>query len=596
MNSFRELHRLRASSYITALAAVVTLVVGGCDLNVSNPNAPDKTRALADPAGLAKLISGAFRNWVGTRGGYFGPLTMTAMADNYTASWNNAAIRYYNSVGVDCPSRCGWNNSATAPEAAGGPTVAGQWYGYYTVLVAANSVLTGINKGVCFDTDCTKDSTLTVRNKAISKMLQGMALGGIALVYDQGFIADETTDLTNVSAIPFSTRAAVRDAALAKFDEAYALAGVGSWTTEAEWAGVGAGQAYTNIQIQQLIRTMEAELIAMFARCATTCTTPQPGDKNSDADWAKVATYASQGISSGTPFNWQYYIDVTGRECGDLDCVKTWGNSIGTMRVDTRVAALITTNHVTPWPSPNGNPCPTTGPDKRVGDGTYGPANDFSGFSTTAADSAAGTDYACSGVAIFPAARGSYHQSNLQHTRYHQLAYEGEDLPGDDGTGQDPMYTTQMNDLLWAEGLLRSGGGNAQAALLINNSRVGRGGLPALTGAEADTVLLDALHYEQEIEFMGQGATPFFNRRRIDGLVFSSKSGLNDQTGTPRQMPVPAKEMDVLQRAVYSFGGPSLPDMVPTQGSGGHQPVRETVSARWEEIKAMQRAVAAMHF
>jgi hypothetical protein len=238
-----------------------------------------------------------------------------------------------------------------------------------------------------------------------------------------------------------------------------------------------------------------------------------------------------------------------------------------------------------------GNPCPTFSADLRVGDGSYGPADDFNGYATQAATANAGTDFACSGVAIFPPARGSYHQSNLQHIRYQNLAYRGEDLPTADGTGQDPMYTSQMNDLLWAEGLIRSGGSAAQAATLINNSRVGRGGLPALTGAETQGELLAALQYEQEIEFMGQGPTPFFNRRRIDGFTFSSRTGLNDQTGTPRHMPVPAKEMDVLLRSSYTFGGPSAPEMASAEGrsGGGH---RRTVVDIWQDYLNMQRAMS----
>lgn len=579
MSSHREFHKLRAS----ALAALAVLVVGGCDLSIENPNAPDKNRAFADPAGLAKLMSGAFRTWVGTRGDYFGALPMTAMADNYTASWNNAAIRFYASVGVDCPSRCGWTNSATAPEAAGGPSVESQWYGYYTVLVSANAVLSGIANGVCFDDDCAVDNSLTSRNKAVAQMLQGMALAGIAMVYDQGFVVDETTDLTNISTIPFSTRAEVRDAALQKFEAAWTEAGTATWQTENEWMGVGAGQAYSNTQIRQVIRTMQAELLAMWPRNAA---------ENGAADWASVTNFASQGVSSGAPFDWEYFVDITGRECGDLDCVKTWGNSIGTMRVDTRVAAMITTNHVSPWPDPAGNPCPTVSADKRVGDGSYGPTDDFNGYSTVAATANAGTDFACSGVAIFPPARGQYHQSNLQHVRYQHLAYRGEDLPTADGTGPDPFYTAQMNDLLWAEGLLRSGGSAAQAATLINNSRVGRGGLAALTGAETVPELLTALQYEQEIEFMGQGPTPFFNRRRIDGLTISSRSGLNDQTGTPRHMPVPAKELDVLLRANYTFGGPGAPDMVGRTGEGvdPSRTARKTVGQIWEEYLSARRA------
>ena len=203
----------------------------------------------------------------------------------------------------------------------------------------------------------------------------------------------------------------------------------------------------------------------------------------------------------------------------------------------------------------SGNWCPMMSPDLRVGDGTVGPDDDDS-WATRAATANAGTDFACSGVAIFPPARGQYHQSNLQHVRYNNLAYNGENLPGFDGSGQDPFYTRQMNDLLWAEGLIRSGGNLGTAATLINNSRVTRGGLSPLSGGESVDSLLAALQYEQEIEFMGQGPTPFFNRRRIDGLI----------SGTPRHMPVPAKELEVLVREIYTFGGPGAPDMAPSRG------------------------------
>lgn len=565
MNFLRAVPKPRWSMLTAAIAA---LVIVGCDLNVSNPNDPDRPRTLSQAAGLSQLVAGGIRTWAETRGNYY-VMPLDAQADNYTASWNNAAMRFYSSVGSDCPVRCGWTNSSTAPEAAGGPTVEVLWYGYYNVLTSANNVLSGIeNLHVCFDADCATDSTLTQRAKTVSRMLQGMALAGISMVYDQGFIVDETTDLSNPSALPFSTRQEVRDAALAKFEQAYTEAGVAAWDTpdqgEGPWFGITGGRQYSNVQIQQLIRTMEAELIAMFPRNAT---------ENTAADWASVASYASQGISSGTPYDFEYYIDLTTRECG-TDCIKTWGNSVSTERVDTRVAAMVTTNHVDPWPAPNGNPCPTISADKRVGDGTFGPSGNanYDQVAIDPADAGAGTDYACAGVAIFPPARGSYHQSNLQHVRYHTLAYRGEDLPADDGTGQDPFYTTQMNDLLWAEGLIRSGGDLNLAATKINNSRVTRGGLTAVAGSDGAPALLTALQYEQEIEFMGQGVDPLFNRRRIDGLIPS----------TPRQMPVPAKELDILTRAVYTFGGPSAPDMSASV-NGGQK--KETVGDRFRALQ-----------
>ncbi len=682
MRSFRDIPMLRASTLAVLVTAAV--LTGGCDMNTTNPNAPDTKRAFSTPEGLTQLLSGAIQTWVGTRDNYQ-VMPLTAMADNYTASWNNAAIRFYSSVGSDCASRCGWTNSATAPEAAGGPTVEAQWYGYYSVLNAATLVVSRrVKDSLCFDDDCSADSTKTARVMTIAKMLQGFALGAIGNMYDQGFVLDENTDLTDPTAIAFSTRVQMRDAAIAKLNEAYAYAGALPWKTEADWMGIGGGKVYTNVQIQQVIRTAQAELLATFPRSAA---------ENAAVDWAQVATYASQGVSSGTPFHWDYYVDITNRECG-LECVKNWGNSIGTMRVDTRVAKMLDPlTQEDPWtgapgtvknpntrvtaaivgspvaqavtplsmngiivgrtieigcpnilPCKNGeyvtvtavtpttftgvvakdHPAPTTlsaavtadtvpvtatpalmaGIDTgsylmidstesvtvrtitattftalfkkdHASDGSYGPTNNFNGYSTRAETPNAGTDYACSAVAIFPAARGQYHQSNMQHVRYHALASRGEDLPTDDGTGQDPMFTEQMNDLLWAEGLIRSGGDKVLAAGKINNSRNGRGGLPALTGAEADTVLYDALHYEQEIEFMGQGATAFFNRRRVDGLILN----------TPRHMPVPAKELDILQRAVYTFGGGTSPDMAPPVGGAAR---RETVEDRYRALQALR--------
>jgi hypothetical protein len=570
-----EMNMLRLSSLTPALVAV--LVIGACDLSVENPNDPDAGRAFSDPAGLEQLMSGAFRNWVAARGDYY-MMPLTAQADNYTASWNNAAIRFYSSVGSDCASRCGWTNSSTAPEAAGGPTVESAWYGYHTVLSSATDVARAMARGVCFDANCAVDNTLTSRNTAIAKMLQGMALAGIALLYDQGFTVDETTDLSNPRTIPFSTRQQVRDFAIQKFEDAWTEAGLKTWETEDNWMGVAQGRLYTNQQIGQLIRTMQAELLALWPRNAA---------ENAAVNWAQVATYASEGLSSGTPFDWEFYIDVNASANSDntLDWVKAWGNSIGTMRVDTRVASMLATNHQDPWPDPSGNPCPTVSADRRVGDGSWGPSDNFNGYATTAATANAGTDFACSGVVIFPPARGQYHQSNLQHIRYNRLAYNGENLPGSDGAGQDPFYTRQMNDLLWAEGLIRSGGNLVQAAQLINNSRVGRGGLAPLTGLEGAAALLAELQYEQEIEFMGQGPTPLFNRRRLDGLI----------AGTPRHMPVPAKELDVLLREIYSFGGPGKPDMsvVDNGGGGGGKLISSGVrSVReiWEEYRARARA------
>jgi len=93
--------------------------------------------------------------------------------------------------------------------------------------------------------------------------------------------------------------------------------------------------------------------------------------------------------------------------------------------------------------------------------------------------------------------------------------------------------------------LIRTGGNLVTASTLINNTRVTRGGLAAATPADLTAGLLTKLQYEQDIELMGLGDAVFFNRRRIDGL----------EPKTPHQMPVPAKELQVLRKALYTYGG-----------------------------------------
>jgi hypothetical protein len=307
---------------------------------------------------------------------------------------------------------------------------------------------------------------------------------------------------------------------------------------------------------------------------------PRNSAENAQVNWNQVATYGSQGVTSTFAFFQDGYAGDWYSGVGD------WGNDIGTMRVDTRVARLITDGpqgeakrHKDPWPNPGGNPQPDAF-DQRVGNGTWGPEDDFNGVGTIAEDAGAGTDFTYAALAIFVPARGQHHQSNLGYIRYSYLAYPGYGLPGEDGTGLVPVYNKAANDLLWAEGLIRGGGSLTQAAALINNPRVTRGGLPPVSDATGQAGLLTALQYEQDIELIGMGAWNFYNRRRVDGL----------KPMTPRHMPIPAKELAVLQKELYSFGGPDNPaGLAPGKDDTG--PVKN-VRQIWKEMQALSKLQA----
>lgn len=553
---------MRTMTRIVRWAGVIGVAASlGCkSLDVENPNAPDAKRAFADPSAVAGLVTGAFKGWWDTRSEFNSSLLLNHMADGYTSSWNNFNIRYYTSEGNECPVRCGWDNN---PSSAFRFQIETFWYGYYAALSNANDVLTAIRKNNVVITDAATTKML----EAAAVLLQGMVFAQIALDYDQGFIVTEATDLSTpaaVAAVQFSTRAQMRDAAVTKLGEAATLFGAVSGNMPKDWFGKVNQPTYTAADMARWARTMQAEALAYYPRTAA---------ENGQVNWGQVATFASQGVSGGSQ-DIGFYHDAT----DFYDGVKQWGNDITTVRVDNRVARLITDGpqgeakrSKDPWPDPNGNPQPNAF-DKRVGNGTWGPDDDFLGVGTIAWDGGEGTDFAYAAKAIFRPARGQYHQSNLGHIRFSALAYPGYGLPTDDGKGFAGQYPRTMNDLLWAEALLRSGGSAAQAATLINKTRVTRGGLSALTGSEGQAALLSALQYEQDIELIGYGANNFYNRRRIDGL----------KTGTPRHMPVPAKELQVLQKELYTFGGPGKPDAAP--GVDGSGRAIRNVRDIWQEI------------
>ena len=509
---------------LTRAASLIALVaMSACkSLDVVNPNEPDARRALTDPAALEALAGGTMRSWSNTYQGMEAAGVLTTQAQSYSSSWNNYNMNFYSSIDGDgTRGTRGWQNN---PAAAGRTSVEWQWTGYYSTLSSATDVV----KSIRIDNVSIGSASDTKRAEAIALLMQGASLSGIALNYDKGYIVDETVDLATLA---YSNRKLLRDAAVAKLIDAATVAKATTFTTPAGWTN---GRSYSNDQVARIAYTMAAATLAYYPRSAA---------ENAQVNWGQVVTYASQGMSSGTPFDFVFTGDGCASWCPEL---QFWFAPLDGGRVHTRVANLMDpVTQRTPWPGNPGNAKPNS-PDKRMGDGSFGDEELQDYIGTYPRTPNGGSDFAWSGVAPFRPDRGSYHQSNIGHVRY--------DLSGNHdptgiygGFGPVPVMSAAQNDLLWAEGLLRSSGSPATAANLINTTRVGRGGLPAATAGEGVASLISKLQYEQEIELMGIGAIPFYNRRRIDGLL----------PGTPAEMPVPALELGILSEPIYSWGGAS---------------------------------------
>ena len=596
------------------IVGVVALVfVAGCDsLNISNPNEPDRARALTNPTAVQAVALGGFRTWYLTSQGGFGEdqypeLTLGVMARSHVAAWNNYNIRFYTgctnaawdvytltTFGTCGPQtegpyypRVEWQNN---PASAQRTQIEALWYGYYGALSSANAVLTAIrtNKLVI-----SSDPSINTMVETMAVLTQGLALSGLALNYDKAFVVDYNTPPTGLA---FSTRRQVRDAALAKLDEAIALTST-AFTVPPGFFGAPA-VAYDNVKIAQIANTMAARTLAYYPRTAAENADLSAGGQ---VDWARVVGYASKGISSGIPFDLVFHQDGCVNWC---DYLKVWSNDATTMRVHTRVAhRLDPASQPDPWDvTKDTNP---NSPDKRLGDGT---SRKGAGAASVAYDTTilnahsdtncakplvgctGGLDYVWSYKAkqIQNTSRGAWHQSAITQVRYDSLT-TCTDNPQGQATGvlDAPMVLAAENDLIWAEGLLRQPAPNASAAAtLINHTRVGpdrlgrpRGGLPASIGTLAD------VQYEQDVELLGSNTAPFYNQRRIDKL----------EPLTPHEMPVPAKELGVLGLPLYTWGGAANPANSPAPAPpapGVAAAVVVTDGAQyWASLEARARTV-----
>jgi hypothetical protein len=569
---------------LAAIAFAAALVSCG-DLDVENPNAPDRNRALSDPAAIEAVAGGAMRTWLNAYTSLRGAGVLATQARSYSSSWNNGNLNFYSSV--DNPSEPPeqwtrmtrtWQND---PAAGARTSIESFWGGgldeqtqvrggFYNSLSAANDALGAIRgeNPVVFPNE-----TAQKRAEAFALFMQGASLAMLSLQYDKAYIVDENTDLSTpaaVAALQYSPRDEVRDSAVSKLEQAAALADANVFTTPDAWTGSG-GFTYSNVEIAQISRTMAAMALAWYPRDST---------EIDAVDWAKVATLASKGMSSGSPVDLMYQQDGYVFWISEL---MNWFDGIDGGRMHTRMSHFMDpATQVDPWPL-TGNPRPNS-PDKRLGDGSFGNADTEESFGTPAATANAGSDYAWSEVgAIMRPDRGSYHQSNIAQIRYD----ESRVMDGDGqyaGNGPAPAINATVNDLLWAEALIRQGGAAnlAQAAMLIDKTRVGRGGLSSSAGTTVGSdndgpcmannklastggacTLMSMLLYEYEIELPGLGPAIFWVHRKLPDIIGGGWAGDNSPRrhiagllpGTPREMPVPAKELGVKGEPIYTWGG-----------------------------------------
>jgi hypothetical protein len=505
---------------LTRAVLLVAVGLGACvDLDVTNPNEPDRARVLSSPQDVQSLISTSYALYFDNAQETNPNLPTSAMADNLTGGFFD--------FGVHDMTEEPRSTFDSSPLNTRGFVGRAPWSRLYPVISNVNDGLTAIANGLTINTG-PGGGDESARARAFGKFVQGISHGYLALYYDQALIVTEETDLEQLDPTVFHPYPVVRDEALAMLDDAIAIAQANSFVIPGtvDWIN---GVSLTSAEFIRLVNSYAARLIAY---------SPRSWEERNDVDWAEVLRRIDAGITEDFA------------PLGQLD---VWESNM--RRLYARVRAR-PSDHVRPdmralgpadvsggyqvWsatPSEERMPFQIQTPDRRI----HAEGN----------PSAPGLYFGYHVHGIWPSSRGTYRWSYYYYHR-HGLGDSWHVGP------QVTMTRTEM-DLLKAEALIRLGRA-AEAVPLVNLTRQANGQLPPVTQegppAGDDCVprkvtggcgsLWDALIHERNLENMAtEGTIMWMDFRGLGRL----------QEGTLVHFPVSGIELENLGLPLYTFGG-----------------------------------------
>jgi hypothetical protein len=426
------------------------------------------------------------------------------------------------------------------------------------------------------DPQTRQDNTLRVLTFA--KFIQGLSHAHLGMLFDSAAVIDETVDLSKIPELPFQPYTAVRDSGIKWLEDAIALAKQRSFVFPLKADLWIYNTAVSNDEMAAIAHSYIARAMAYSPRT--------PAERQA-VDWAKVKQHIQAGVTapfgprgipnpiitmdfrsimSSPPANTATICNLGGVSSGTNFCTHSNNiNHAGVARVDLRLLGPADTSgayqewlrKVSQARFDTVMPFVVKTPDKRIQEaGGTQPLLKPTYFKYTDVVPPA---------TIMPPERGPYYWSNYWTSS--RVTNNHQQLPLDGGGRmrrtndlafiQDAMLLPAEMDLLLAEAEIRLGN-PAAAVPLINRTRVGNGELPPVTVAGVPPGpgcvpkrydgscgnLMDALMYEKRIETYGT-AISFFDLRGWGCLA----------EGTPTQLPPPGRQLDLLGKPNYSYGG-----------------------------------------
>ncbi len=472
------------------------LLFSACkDLDTINKNRPSRNSVLTKGTDLIAVLKGGYITWwQGVHGGH-PTIALSVAGDAY-----GFPEERYGGRRMGNEPRDAYNNSTLEDnnykEIAEAP-----WFGCNSALSSANDVLLALDNGISIDNGGPQDDGI----RAAALFLRGLCWGYIGLIFDQGIIADENTDIGEK--LPFSTYKELIEMAVSQLQDATLLAiSLDTDFIHDYFNGV----TLDTDDFIRLCNSYSARFLAQGAR------TPL---ENDNVDWQVVLNFTEKGIrkdfapvadgNAWTSYH-QYIFPVPGQ-------------IPVTARVDQRIIAAMDPSQPARYP-------------EVVAKGEA-PIPDTQAMSE---DNRLTTDFQYTPEDNIYVEEGEWHYSHYRHARnLSDPAFAGAGSP----TGLMPVFLAVDNELLRTEALMRLGRRLEAIGRLSEGTQVTRGGLPPIMRDASNADIERIIKYERSIELLSSAPMSlWFDRRRlaprINSFSVDALGGL--QTGPPAHLPVPS--------------------------------------------------------
>jgi len=256
------------------VGSLLAFGTSGCaNLDVTNLNDADAARALSTPGDVLSLIGGSYNNWFYGNYNYRSAgMALSNAAFQHNAPWANSGMEKYGRL-----PRIAFINSINDGDYN---YMTRSWfYSYRAIAAVADGLKSLADPAITDELSADEISSAT----AFARFVQGISHATIALLFKEGFVVDETTDLTAAQEpMPYDQ---LMDVAMGYFDQAISEAQGKSWSLPLEWMRAPLSAS----DFIKVIHSFKARYAADNARTA---------DERKALPWAQIISDIDAGITS----------------------------------------------------------------------------------------------------------------------------------------------------------------------------------------------------------------------------------------------------------------------------------------------------------